>query len=162
MDSTRSRRDARLAGRLYVVYFALAIAGAALGNVALSLIATAAYFVLAVQLYRLLAPIDRRVAFALLPLAALGCVVQGVGMAGVDRDLQRLALVFFGLFLVALGYLVARSRFLPPAIGISLVLAGIAWCAVVTVPSVPFAVAAGVMALGGLAELVFAGWLLFG
>ena len=156
MDSARSRHDARLAGRLYVVYVVLAIAGAVLKSLALSLIGTAAYFVLTVQLYRLVAPVDRGIALVLLPLAALGCVIQGIGMAGADGDLQRLALVFFGLFLVALGYLVARSGFLPRAIGIYLALAGAAWCAVVTIPNVPFALAAAVMAFGGLAEVVFA------
>ena len=161
MESSRSREDARLAGLLYVAYFVLAIAGAALKSLELSVIGTAAYFVLCVQLYRLVAPVDRRVAIALLPLAALGCLIQGIGMVGSDRDLQRLALVFFALFLVALGYLAARSGFIPRAIGVWLLLAGISWCAVVLIP-LPFAVAAGLQAFGGLSELAFALWLLFG
>lgn len=162
MGSLRSRQDARLAGRLYVVYVALAIAGAVLKSLELSLVGTAAYFVLTVQLYRLVAPVGRRVAFVLLPLAALGCLVQGAGMAGSDRDLQRLALVFFALFLVALGYLVARSGFMPRTIGLWLLAAGISWCAVVLIPNLPLAIAAALQAFGGLAELAFALWLLFG
>ena len=156
-----SRQDARLAGRLYVVYVALAVAGAALKSVELSVIGTAAYFVLVVQLYRLVAPVDRRVAFVLIPLAALGCVVQGAGMMAADRDLQRLALAFFALFLVALGYLVARSGFLPRAIGAYLSVAGIAW-SVALIPGLPSPIAVALMAVGGFAELVFALWLLFG
>ena len=162
MRSPRSRQDARLAGRLYVAYFVLAIAGVVLKSLELSIVGTAAYFVLSVQLYRLVAPVDRRVAFLLLPLAALGCVIQGAGMIGSDRDIQRLALVFFALFLVALGYLVARSGFVPRAIGVWLLLAGISWCAVVLIPNLPPAVAAGLQAFGGLSELAFAVWLLFG
>jgi len=161
MGCSGSHRDARIAGRLYVVYVVLAIVGGALKSLELSLVGTAGYFVLCVQLYRLLAPVDRRVAFVLLPLAALGCVIQGVGMVGSDRDLQRLALVFFALFLVALGYLVARSHFIPRAIGFWLLLAGISWCAVVMVP-LPFAVAVALQGFGGLSELAFALWLLFG
>jgi len=161
VDSARARQDARLAGRLYVVYVGLALAGAALGSLALSLIGTAAYFVLSVQIYRLVARVDRRVAFVLLPLAALGCVIQGAGMSGADRELQRLALVFFSLFLIALGYLVARSGFMPRAIGIYLALAGIAWCTVV-IAGLPSPIALILMAFGGGAELVFALWLLFG
>ena len=161
MRSSRSRQDARIAGRLYVLYVVLAIAGAALKSLELSLVGTAAYFVLAVQLYRLVAPVDRRVAFVLLPLAALGCVIQGAGMVESDRDLQRLALVFFGLFLVALGYLVARSGFLPRAIGVWLLLAGIGWSAVL-IPDLPLALSVGVLGLSGLSELAFALWLLFG
>ena len=162
MGSSPSRQDVRLAGRLYVVYVAIAIAGAALKSLELSLVGTAAYFVLAVQLYRVVAPVDRRVAFVLLPLAALGCFIQGAGMAGADRDLQRLALVFFALFLAALGYLVARSGFIPRPIGIWLLLAGISWCAVVLIPNLPLVAAAGLQAFGGLSELALALWLLFG
>jgi hypothetical protein len=161
MESSRARQDARIAGRLYVVYFALAIAGAALKSLELSVIGTAAYFVLSVQLYRLVAPVDRRVAVVLLPLAALGCLIQGIGMVGSDRDLQRLALVFFALFLVALGFIAARSGFIPRAIGVWLLLAGISWVAVVLIP-LPFALAAGLQGFGGLSEVAFALWLLFG
>lgn len=161
MESSRSRQDARLAGRLYVAYFVLAIAGAALKSVELSVIGTAAYFVLCVQIYRLVAPVDRRVALVLLPLAALGCLIQSIGMVGSDRGLQQLALVFFALFLAVLGYLVARSGFIPRAIGIWLLLAGISWFAVVLFP-LPLALAAGLQAFGGLSELAFALWLLFG
>jgi hypothetical protein len=161
MGSSRSRQDARLAGRLYVVYFVVAVAGAVLKSLELSLVGTAAYFVLSVQFYRLVAPVDRRVAFVLVPLAALGCLIQGIGMVGSDRDLQRLALVFFALFLIALGYLAARSVFIPRAIGVWLLLAGISWCVVVLIP-LPFALAAGLQGFGGLSEVAFALWLLFG
>jgi hypothetical protein len=114
-----------------------------------------------VQLYRLVAPVDRRVAFVLLPLAALGCVIQGVGMIEAVASIQRLALVFFALFLVALGYLVARSGFMPRALGIYLSLAGLAW-SVALIPEMPTPVAVVLMAFGGFAELVLALWLLFG
>jgi hypothetical protein len=137
------------------------VAGAALKSLELSLIGTAAYFVLAVQLYRLVAPVDRRVAFLLLPLAALGCVIQGVGMIEADGGIQRLALVFFALFLVALGYLVARSGFMPRVIGVYLLLAGIAWCTAM-IPGMPSPIAVVLMAFGAFAELVLALWLLFG
>jgi Domain of unknown function (DUF4386) len=161
MHDARLRQDIRIAGRLYVAYFVIALAGGLLQSLALSLVGTAAYFVLAVQLYRVVAPVDRRVSFVLLPLAALGCVTQGAAMVGTDRPLQLLALVFFGLFLVVLGYLAARSGFMPRAIGVYLSLAGIAWCAVV-LPGAPLPVAMGVVVFGGLAELVLAVWLLFG
>ncbi len=70
--------------------------------------------------------------------------------------------MFFALFLVAPGYLVARSGFLPRAIGVWLLLAGIGWCTVVLIPDLPFAVSAGVQGFAGLSELAFALWLLFG
>src|SRR4051794_35410108 len=103
----------RGAGLVYVAYFALSITGAALRSVPLQVIATAWYFVLAVVLYRLFAPADPTVALALLPLALLGCAIQAWGQVQADAGLLRLALVAFGLFLVVLGYLVARSTFAP-------------------------------------------------
>ena len=69
--------------------------------------------------------------------------------------------MFFALFLVALGDLVARSGFMPRAIGIYLTLAGLAW-SVALIPGMPTPVAVVLMAFGGFAELVLALWLLFG
>ena len=82
------------------------------------------------------------------------------GWSGPIATSRRLALAFFAL-LVALGYLAARSGFIPRAIGVWLRLAGISWCVVVLIP-LPFALAAGMQGFGGLSEVAFALWLLFG
>src|SRR5205823_13208564 len=99
----------RAAGIAYVAYFVLAIMGAATASAPLSVLGTAVYFVLAIFLYRSFWRADRGIALSLLPLAALGCVIQAVGIIEADREVQRLARLFFGLLLVVLGYLVARS-----------------------------------------------------
>ena len=125
----------------------------------LRLLSTAWYFVLAVSLYVLLRPVDPGIAWALLPLVALGCVLQGVAIVEKVRDVQRRALVFFGLFLVVLGYLVARSTFLPSALGVALAIAGIGWCGLI-IRGLPAALIVSVQLLGALVEIVLALWLL--
>jgi hypothetical protein len=149
----------RITGVVYVAYFVLAIAGMALGSTPLSVVGTGMYFVVAIFLYWTFAPADPRIALALLPLAALGCVIQGIGMIQADRDMRRLALLFFGLFLVVLGYLIARSTLAPPPLGYALAIAGVSWCAIM-IPGVSAPLSLGVMALGGAAEIVLALWLL--
>src|SRR3954468_18997141 len=97
----------RVAGLAYVAYFALALAGGALKNVPVQVLATALYFVVSVLLYRTFGPADAMVALALLPLAAVGCAIQGYGQLQADAGMLRAALIPFGLFLVVLAYLLA-------------------------------------------------------
>lgn len=149
----------RSAGLVYVAYFVLSIAAAAIKNVPLQIVATGLYFVLAVVLYRLFSPADGRVALALLPLALAGCVIQGVGQAQADSGLLRAALVPFGLFLVVLGYLVARSPDAPLALGGILVVAGLAW-PLTAIPGMPTWYAAIAVVIGIVAEASLAIWLL--
>ena len=144
---------------MYLAYFVVAIAGAALASTPLSVVGTGVYFVLAIFLYRSFRQGDPVVALALLPLAALGCLMQGIGMVQADRDTQRLALLFFGLFLVVLGYLLARSTFAPRPLAYGLAVVGLGWCAVV-IPGLPVAFLAGVMLIGAIAEIALAIWLL--
>lgn len=107
----------------------------------------------------LLRPVDPGVAWALLPLAALGCLMQGVAIVEKAREVQLRALVFFGLFLVVLGYLVVRSTFLPGPLGVALAAAGIGWCALF-IPGLPTAPVIGVQMFGALVEVALALWLL--
>ena len=149
----------RVAGLVYVAYFALSITGAVIRSIPLQIVATAAYFVLAVVLYRLFAPADPLVALALLPLALAGCIMQAVGQAHADARLLRAGLVPFGLFLVVLGYLVLRTPTAPMALGVLLAVAGVAW-PITVIPAVPTWYAAIAVVLGIIAEGALAIWLL--
>ena len=80
-------------------------------------------------------------------------------MIEADTSLIRVALVFFGLFLVVLGYLALRSAFAPRWLGIWLVLAGVGWSTFVF-SGAPFAVQVVVMVLGGLSEVALLLWLI--
>ena len=97
----------------------------------LSLVANAVYFVLAIVLFQYLRSADPVIAVALLPLAALGCVIQSIGMIRGDRGIQLVALVA----------------------------AGLASCTLL-IPQLPAPLIALVLGFGALAEGAFALWLL--
>jgi uncharacterized protein DUF4386 len=89
----------------------------------------------------------------------VGCVMQSLYFAiGLGRGAEVVALAFFGLFLVSLGYLVVRSALIPRAVGVVLIVGGAASC-VLWLPFVPAALAPAFL-LGGLGELVLLLWLL--
>ena len=77
-------------------------------------------------------------------------------------DLRALAfnvgLVFFACCCLLLGYLVARSAFLPRALGVLLAAAGVGWLTVLG-PPLTGAVPGAVQALGFVAELALMLWL---
>ena len=150
---------ARLAVIIWVIYFGLSGAGLGLKILPLSLVANAVYFVLAIVLFQYLRSGDPLIALALLPLAALGSIVQSVGMIQGDRGIQLVALVIFGLFLATLGLLLLRAGIAPPPIGYALVAAGLASCALL-VPQLPAPLVALVLGVGALAEGSFAVWML--
>lgn len=88
------------------------------------LVAVACYLTLTVCLYVLLKPVN-----AALSLVAAACTLGVVTLGvlrwhplGVDAGL-----VFFGLYCLVVGYLIARSTFLPNAMGAVMVFAGLAW-----------------------------------
>jgi hypothetical protein len=149
----------RLAGIVWLAYFGLSTAGLSLKILPLSLAANAVYFVVAIVLFQFLASADRLGAFALLLFVALGSVIQSVGMIEGDTGIQRSALVFFGLFLAALGHLLLRAEIAPRPLGYALVAAGLASCTLV-IPQVPAPVTAVALGFGGLAEGALVVWLL--
>lgn len=153
-----SRRQAALTAVVYVVYFVLAVVGQATGSAALNVIGTAWYFVVSVALSLVFARADRRLAVAAVAFAGIGCVVQGIGQLQADSALLTRAIAFFGLFEVALGYLIMRSGFAPRWLGAALALSGVVGF-VVVLADVPNTFKFAVVALGGLSELALAIWL---
>lgn len=149
----------KIVGLVYVAFLLLSLAGMTLRNMPLQLVGNATGFVLAVLLYRLFAPADPHIALALLPLAFSHYVIQGVGQVRADAGTLRLALVPFAAYLMVLGYLIARSTFAPAALGVLIVLAGLAWL-ITVVPGVPTWSTLAVVLFGGVAEVALAIWLL--
>ena len=68
-------------------------------------------------------------------------------------------LAFFGCWLIAIGYLVYRSRLMPGFIGASLAIEGLGWVTYVS-PPVGAALFPIIAVFGIFGELFFAGWLL--
>jgi hypothetical protein len=149
----------KFVGLVYVAFLLLSLAGERLRNMPLQLVGNATGFVLAVLLYRLFAPADPHTALALLPLAFIHYVIQGVGQVRADAGTLRLALLPFAVYLMVLGYLIARSTFAPIALGLLIALAGLGWL-IAVVPRVPTWSALAVVLFGIVAEVALAIWLL--
>src|SRR5688572_21030244 len=98
----------KIVGLAYVAFLLLSLAGTRLRDVPVQLVGSATGFVLPVLLYRLFAPADPLIALALLPLAFIHYVIQGVGQVRADTGTLRIALLPFAAFLMVLGYLIAR------------------------------------------------------
>ena len=149
----------KIVGLVYVAFLLLSLAGMTLRNMPLQLVGNATGFVLAVLLFRLFAPADPLIALALLPLALIHYVIQGVGQVRADAATLRLALLPFTAYLMVLGYLIARSTFAPVALGVLIALAGLAWL-IAVVPRVPSWSTLAVVLFGVVAEVALALWLL--
>ena len=149
----------KIVGLAYVAFLLLSLAGMTLRNIPLQLVGNATGFVLAVLLFRLFAPADPLIALALLPLALIHYVIQGVGQVRADNGTLRLALLPFAAFLMVLGYLIARSTFAPVALGVLIALAGLGWL-IAVVPRVPTWSTLAVVLFGIVAEVALALWLL--
>ena len=70
-----------------------------------------------------------------------------------------LALVFFGVYWLLIGYLVFRSTFLPRVLGALTVLSGMSWLTFLS-PQLADALSPGIRILGVLGEFSLMGWLL--
>jgi hypothetical protein len=149
----------RVVGLVYVAFLLLSMAGMTLRNVPLQLVGSATGFVLAVFLYRLFAPVDPYIALALLPLAFIHYAIQGVGQVRADTGILRFALLPFAVYLVVLGYLIANSTFAPVALGVLIVLAGLAWL-ITVMPGIPTWTTLVIVLFGIVAEGALAIWLL--
>ena len=128
-------------------------------------------------MYAILRPVQPQVAVAMLTINAVSVAIQALNMlnhaaallvatdprfAGMSRDalffleLHRqgylIAQIFFGLYLLPLGYLVFKSGFMPKALGVALMIGCGGYLAGIVATPAAF--------VGGLAELMFLLWLL--
>lgn len=167
MNSRPARPSARTTGYVYLAYAGLAVIGQVLSSLypgttvaaAAQVAGTLWYAIAALFLVRLFGDPSRGPGVLAMVSVAIGCVFQSLYYAlGLGRGAELVALTFFGLFLIFLGYLVIRSELIPRAIGIWLVVAGVAWFAVLL--PVPAVVVAPVILLAGSSELALLLWLL--
>ena len=162
-----ARPSARMTAVVYLAYVVIAGIGQALAlqdpasalAVAVQIGGTIWYGIVALLLCRLFGDPTRGAGAMAMASVVVGCVFQSLYYAlDLSRGAEVLALAFFGLFLVLLGYLVVRSALIPRAIGVALIVGGAASC-VLWLPFVPAALAPAFL-LGGAAELVLLLWLL--
>jgi hypothetical protein len=149
---------------------------------AAGLLSNACYVALTALLYELLAPVSRKLSLLAAFFSLMGCAIQTFGsvfelaplvaLRGTEPS-QRLALmlfdlyaqavsvalVFFAVYCLGIGYLIVRSAFLPRALGVLLMVAGCGWLTFLW-PPLAQSLSPAVQGFGFLAELALMLWLL--
>lgn len=119
---------ARAAGAFWlatIVTGMFALSGGRLGNAA-NLAATVCYFAATLLVYALLKPVNAHLSLFAALFSLAGCalsVVISLRLAVVPVN----PLVFFGVHCLTVGYLIVRSTFLPPFLGVLLGIGGLGW-----------------------------------
>jgi hypothetical protein len=155
---------ARLTGVAYLLYFLIAMAAESfrasdpLASESLNVISYGCYIVVTLLLYRLFKPVSARVSLFAAGLSIVGCAI---GIAQVFHLLPAAvnALLVFGCYCIVIGYLIYNSTFLPRAIGVLMMFAGIGWLTFVLPAS--YGIRPFVELLGIVAEAALMLWLLF-
>ena len=164
MTGTEPRSFARVAGLVYLAYFATAICGSILlswtthAGIAVVCLSDVLYAATTLFFYRLFRPVNGVLALAATVFSLLGCTADVLDH--INRGPAALSpLLFFGPFCVLLGLLILRSEFLPRWLGWPLIAAGVGWLAFL-IPAVALRAKVVIFPLGFLAELVLMLWLL--
>ena len=154
-----------------------------------NLIAIATYIGVTALFYVLFKPVNRSVSLLAAFLSLTGCILIAVGTAfyiwplvllgGAHASsaftvaqVQALAIisfrlysqffslsfVFFEFYCMLIGYLVLKSTFLPRILGAGMMLAGLSWLAFMSLASLHLVYP--LILVGGIGELVLAGWIL--
>jgi len=129
--SRSPQRMARIAGGFYLLNIVTSLIafsgkdGHAL-ILASGLLATASYVVVTVLLYFLFRPVNRSLSLIAALFSLAGCA-EGILNSRHLLSIPIHSLVFFGCYCLLIGYLILRSRFLPPLLGILMVAAGAGW-----------------------------------
>ena len=159
------RSHARVAGVVYLSYFAVAILGLLLSSRHLpagawmAWPAGALYAAVTILLYRLFRPSQPLLALAAALCSLTGCVADGLHQLHVNSISGETPLLFFGPFCILLGVLILRSSFLPHWLGWPLIVAGIGWLAYL-IPAVAQHGKVVIFPIGFVAEFELMVWLL--
>ena len=154
------RRLARIAAVFYlgtIVTGALSLALPAYRTV-VNLAATACYVAVTLLFYRLFKPVSPGVSRVAAVIGLVGCVQGALASFGA-APFGINSLVIFGFYCILIGYLVVRSTFLPPVLGILMAFGGLGWLTfvsrAVSRPLAPYNMIPGI-----LGETVLTLWLL--
>jgi hypothetical protein len=156
---------ARTTGLVYLMYFLTAIAGqvqlsnrfAVLGK-ATNFVSVALYIVLGILFYRLFRPSGKILSLtaALFNFAGSAMMLVALFRGG---NAPANPLLFFGAYCLLIGALVLRSGFLPRALGLLILAAGIGWF-VFLAPLHTRYLVVSIEVLGFVAEAALMLWLL--
>ncbi|MFZ3218043.1 MAG: DUF4386 domain-containing protein [Candidatus Acidiferrales bacterium] len=151
---------ARAAGMLYLLAALTAVFAERFVHgrllYAAGLMPVASFAVVTLLLYQLFRPVQRSVAL----LVALSNLV-GLSFEALEWHLWgvNVALIFHGLYCLAIGYLVFRSEFLPRMLGVLMAMGGLAWLTDLSTPLTDHLAPYNVLC-GFVGEGLFMVWLL--
>jgi hypothetical protein len=161
-EMTSSR--ARATGAVYLLYFlTVTFATFLIGRAPVAysnagnLVANAIYIAVTLLLYEMFKPVSRRFALLAVAISLVGCIVQSLSLFHLAAPHSSLPI--FGLFNLAIGYLIVRSTFLPHTLGVLMMLSGLGWLTVAS-PELVVHISAYVEVLGIAAEGFLMLWLL--
>lgn len=147
------RLKARIAGVFYVLAVLTAIVGEGFlrGRLAYTsgLMAVACFVVVTLVFYSLFKPVSSGLTF----LATLSNLI-GLSLEALELHFRgaNVALIFHGLYCILIGLLILRSAFLPRAVGVLMVVGGLAWLTDLSIPLTnnlaPYNVAVGFLGEG--------------
>jgi hypothetical protein len=126
---------ARIAGVFYLLTILTGMFGALVNNRlytdAANLIAAACYVVVTVLFYKIFAPVSRNLSLLAALFSLAGCALGALDSLHLNPT-QFNNFVLFGMYCLIIGYLIVRSTFLPPFLGILMALAGLGWLTVLS------------------------------
>lgn len=129
------RRKARIAGVFYLLTILTgAFAAFASGKFlvfadAASLAATACYIVVTLLFYFIFKPVDSSLSLIAAVFSLVGCGLGALSVFHLVPSYLKSVnpLVLFGCYCVLIGYLIFRSSFLPPILGVLMAFGGLGW-----------------------------------
>src|SRR5262245_47292701 len=156
---TSPKLTARIAGVFYlltIVSGGLALTFVSGRPLVLSL-STLCYAVVTLLFYGLFKPVNSGLSLVAAGFSLVGCVIGA--LAAFNFVAGQLNLGFFGLYCLAIGYLILRSTFLPRTLGVLMVIGGLGWITFF-LPAIAHQLAPFNMLPGILGETALTLWLL--
>jgi hypothetical protein len=158
-------RLARTAGLFYALdivtgSLSLFFAGKGLGTYAdaANLVATVCYVVVVLLFFELFRPVNPTLSLVTAGIGLVGCASGALAVFDISPG-GISPLAFFGAYCLLIGYLILRSRFLPPVLGVLMIVGGLGWLTFVS-PALAGHLKPWNMLPGVLGETVLTVWLL--
>jgi len=163
MADVSPRPWARTTGVIYLLYFLTALSAEAIvgrgrpvAYEAVTLLSYAFYVALTLLFYRMFRPVNARLSLLAAFFSLVGCAIEVLGVF-LPAFHGVLPLAFFGPYCLLIGYLIFRSTFLPRALGVLMMLAGLGWLIFLT--PLASALSPYLKGVGFIAELLLCLWL---